>query len=277
MAEKRTRNFRENRRLIGAILIELRRRSFSPGAKAIPSAAAMMERTIGPPPVVSVRWTAADPLHADPLTSDLWNKAPWMSLVQPANSERSTPLCKARLLVDSRHLYVAFASELAPGETAAAATASAPDAPPDRDLVSLFLDIKGDGTEILQFSAGPSGRTACTRIRASVAPTPREDGTPNMNQPLELIPHWSTDGVETIPGAGHSDGRPVWTAVFSVSFQSLPLPFHVTPAGGEKWKFNLLRTISSEGDLLQANLSLVFVGAQSVSPYRMAELDVSQP
>lgn len=279
MADKPTRNFREKRRLIGLALMSCAAAALFAGCKGNSSAAAMMERTVGPPPVVNVHWAAANPLHANPLSGDLWKHAPWMSLVQPANSDRSTPACKARVLVDRERLYVAFVSELAAGETLASPPSTAPDehAPPDRDLISLFLDIKGDGTEILQFSAGPSGRSDCTRIRAAIAPTPREDGTPNMNQSVELIPHWQVDGLETVAGAGESDGRPVWTLVYSIPFQSLPLPFRVTPAGGEHWKFNLLRTISADGDLLQANLSPVFVGAQAVSPYRMAELDVSQP
>jgi hypothetical protein len=70
---------------------------------------------------------------------------------------------------------------------------------------------------------------------------------------------------------------PVWTVVVGIPVNQLPRPLAVTGAlTGARWKVNALRTVvKGSGDhleLLQANLSPMYVGSQDVSAYRMSEL-----
>jgi hypothetical protein len=62
--------------------------------------------------------------------------------------------------------------------------------------------------------------------------------------------------------------------------ENLPLPLRATPTAGSQYKVNMLRmTIVADAknnaELLQSNLSPVYVGQQAVAPYRMATLDLA--
>jgi len=268
MANSRCANLREFRRLAGAVLLSAVGAALLGGCKGNSTAAAMVRREPVTAAPVSVPWAKGDVLHADPMSSDLWKSATIVALGAPANTEHTTLPCRAKLLVDSQHLYVAFISERA-DEPAGL----------DRDLVSLYLDNsrEKDGREIVQLSAGPGGQITCNWIRAAVAAEPRPDGTPDLTHPVSMIPNWKVEGLVAAVGNGELDGKPAWTVVMAIPIDRLPLPFRTMPAMGARWKFNLMRTVMAEGDLLQANYSPVAVGAQAVSPYRMAELDIGNP
>ncbi len=269
-------------RLGGRLLMAAGLAIFAGGALAgckNSTSAAMMEHEVGPPPVATVQWTGADVLHADPLQSPAWRDATWLSLIAPANTTRTTAPCRTALLLDARNLYVAFVSEGSPeisGDTPHVAGGAAG---PAADSVSLFLDSSqaGDGREMVQITADPTGAASCTWFRSANAIKANADGSPDLSHPIYSIPNWKLGGLACVAASGMQDGKAVWTAVLAIPLEKLPPPLTVQPEPGETWKFNLLRTQVTGGEELQANFSPVYVGQQPVSPNRMAKLEIGNP
>ena len=240
------------------------------GCKGNTSAAAVVDKTVSPPPHVQAYQTRIDPRNADPLTSILWTSAHWLPLVSPIGTERTTDTVYGAMLFDSNTLYVAFVSQK-------------PMTPCTQDVVSVYLDSsrQHDGSEIMQFAVNSVGHTSCMWIRDAQPPTrAKDDGTPETFHPLSKIPADSlVPELFTHTAQGMQNGQPVWTAVIAIPMQKLPRPLRAVPTAGSQWKINLLRTtlvgeISANMEPLQANLSPVFVGQQAVAPYRMATLNL---
>jgi len=90
-------------------------------------------------------------------------------------------------------------------------------------------------------------------------------------------PDYQLAGLRAQVRRGTCDGRPVWTLELAVPVAGLPALMQTPPVKDAPWKFNILRTCQSgtsgQRQVLQSNLSPVYVNAQAVSPYRLAELD----
>jgi len=245
------------------------------GCKNNTSSAATPERRVGKPPVVIAQYAPEDPRAADPLTSPVWQNAAWWTLSAPANTTHTTTPGKAALLFDDAALYVAVICDLP-----ASADPDGPADPDGRDGISLFLDPKGQGRELLQVSADSTGTTHCAWIRTSAAIEPLEDGSPNLGFPLDVRPDCQFPGLDAQVRRGILNGRPVWTLQLAVPVAGMPALMQALPAPDAPWKFNILRTCltgtGGQREILQSNLSPVHVNAQSVSPYRMAELDFAR-
>jgi hypothetical protein len=254
--------------LLGATLMAVAGVTLLPGCKGNTSAAAGVDRRTGKPPVVVARAAGvsdgAGP--ADPLSSDVWREAEWWPLVAPANTLRTTPASRAAVLYDAGTLYVAVINELpAAGREAA------------QDTISLYVDTAGAGKEVLQVTTDARGATHCAWIRSSIPVGPLEDGSPDIGHPLDIRPDLQVPGLAARVGEGLVEGRAAWTAVFSVPVAGLPPLMQIAPGTGVHWKFNVLRKMTRGGEHTQSNLSPVYVNAQAVSPYRMAELDFAGP
>jgi hypothetical protein len=240
------------------------------GCKGNTSAAAIVEKSVSPPPHVQAYETHADARNANPLSSPVWAQAHWMPLVSPIGTDRTTDAASGAFLFDANTLYVALICHK-------------PEAAVSQDLVSVFLDSSrlSNGAEIIHVAVNSTGRASCTWIRDAEPPSrPRDDGTPDAYHPLSKIPaETMVPDLFTRIGEGTHHGHPVWTAVIAIPVRKLPLPLQAAPVAGTEWKVNLLRTTltatpSSNLEPLQANLSPVFVGQQPVSPYRMATLEL---
>jgi hypothetical protein len=235
------------------------------------SSAAIPEHVISEPPTVvasAVPDAAGREELSDPLVGDAWNHAHWWTLSAPANTTRTTLPTRAAILYDSSTLYAAFVSEKA-------AT------PPSRDAVCVYLDSTatgqgaGEGTEFVRISVDSSGQAACTWLRISIPVEKRADAAPNMAQPVLTIPGVPIKGLEVKVSNATDRRAAVWTAVVAIPLKNLPSPLKTSAAPGMHWKINLLRNVTrtgEESEQLQANLSPVYVGAQDLTPYRMAEL-----
>jgi len=235
------------------------------GCKNNSSSAATVEHRAGKPPVVVAQFAPDSLLDAGPLSSPAWQNAAWSPLIAPANTSRTTAPTKAAVLFDAATLYVAVISALP----------TAPD-PAGPDAVSLFLDTKGDGRELLQVSADSAGTTRCAWIRSNVAIEPLDDGSPNLGYPLDVRPAYQLAGLNAQIRTGVFEGQPVWTLTLAVPVAGMPALMQVPPANDAHWKFNILRTYLADGAgqraVMQSNLSPVYINAQTVSPYRMADL-----
>jgi hypothetical protein len=250
--------------LLGAILIAGAGIALLSGCKGNTSAAASVERRAGKPPVVVARkaGVSGDVGRADPLTDKVWREAEWWPLVAPANTSHTTSASRAAVLYDSGSLYVAVVNVLPEAGQEAA-----------QDAVSLYVDTSGEGKELLQVTTEAQGTTRCAWIRSNVAVAPLEDGSPDMGYPLDIRPDFQISGLTARVGEGLVDGRAVWTTVFVVPVGGMPALMQIAPSPGGHWKINVLRRVMRGGEQLQSNLSPVYVNAQAVSPYRMAELD----
>jgi hypothetical protein len=244
------------------------------GCKGNTTSAAFPEHQVPEPPsVTAYPASAADPFTADPLSSDLWHGTHWYSLTSPANTARTTAPAKAALLFDASTLYVAFVCE-----KQAVAPASV------RDVVSLYLDTTGeaDTTEMVKIAVDAQGQATCAWVRSAMPAPRRQDGSPDLGHPVSTIPNQPVPNLkarvnESTLSADGSGGGAVWTAVVAVPLRNLPLPLRTSAHPGDHWKLNLLRTVTGErGDVLQANLSPVYVGAQEWTPYRLADVVLSQ-
>jgi hypothetical protein len=239
------------------------------GCKNNTSSAATPERRVGKPPVVRPQFAQGPLCDADPVSSPVWRAAAWWALAAPANTARTTAPAQGAVLFDEDTLYVAVINDLPPFTDA-----------DSRDAVALFLDTKGEGKELLQVTVDSSGQTQCAWIRTGAAIEPLADGSPNLGYPLDVRPNYPLAGLGVQVRQGVFEGRPVWTAVLAVPVAGMPALMQVLPAKDTHWKFNVLRMYmvgtGSRGDVMQANLSPVYVGAQAVSPYRMAELDFAR-
>jgi hypothetical protein len=239
------------------------------GCKGNTTSAAILEKVVTPPPTVTALPAAAQAGLADPLTDLPWVGTHFFTFVSPINTDRSAPPARAAFLYDSSMLYVAFVSDTG---TAAA----------DQDTVSVYLDSSaaGDGTQLLQVAVRHDGAASATWMYASSPAMKREDGSPNFQHPLATVPNYRVEGLSVKRRDAQEHGHRVWTAVVGIPLKEVPLPLRSSPQPGTHWKVNLLRTVTAETagggrQLFQSNLSPVYVNAQPVSPYRMAELYLS--
>jgi hypothetical protein len=243
-----------------------------PGCKNTTDAA-MAQKAVTAPPTLFVDRAAADPRNANPLSDPIWTSASWYTLTAPSNTTRTTPPVRAALLYDTANLYVAFVSDTVPP----------PAAPIARDMVSIFLDSSQvcNGTEIAEISVSSDGKAACNWLRNTSPAQMKDDGSPDGNHPYQTIPV-EVKGLFGKAGTASENGATVWTAVIAIPLGQLPQPFRRAPDPSALWKINLLRTIitadtGSGPEQFQANLSQVYVGAQPISPYRLATLRFSPP
>jgi hypothetical protein len=240
------------------------------GCKGNTTSASVGTKHTTEPPNVTVLPTPVDPRLRDPLSDKVWMAAPWYNLVPPSNTSKSTPAVRAAMLYDAQYLYVAFVSDTVPP----------PSAPIMLDTVSVYLDStseKEQGTEIAHVSVSSTGQYQCNWIRATTPAKAKDDGTPDWFHPYRTFPNQVVPGLTTRIGSGMQNGSRVWTAVVAIPVMSLKTPLQQPLTPGMKWKINLVRSISTKDvgmgtEQLQANLSPVYVGAQAVSPYRMAKL-----
>jgi hypothetical protein len=239
------------------------------GCKGNTTSAAILEKVVTPPPTVTALPASGKPALADPLTDLPWVGTHFFTFVSPINTDRSAPPARGALLYDASMLYVAFVSD-----TGAAS--------PDQDMVSVYLDSSaaGDGTQLLQVAVRHDGAATATWMYASAPAAKREDGSPNFQHPLATVPNYPVEGLSVKTRDAQEHGRRVWTAVVGIPLKEVPLPLRSSPQPGSHWKVNLLRTVTMETagggrQQLQSNLSPVYVDAQPVSPYRMAELFLS--
>jgi len=214
-------------------------------------------------------WPAAtNLLAANPLTDAAWRKAPWVSLSLPLNDSRPVPPTRAAIMYDPKHLYVAFICSTTDDATRA----------PSDDTAELWLDTSaaGDGREFLSVIVNRQGSAAVTWYRTDLAPQPNEDGSPNFLHPFRILSNYKVPGLQVKAAPGLVDGAPVWTATLDIPMFDLPTPLQSTPKPGASWRANLIRTnivtTASRRAILQSNFAPVQAGAQSVAPYRMAEL-----
>jgi hypothetical protein len=240
------------------------------GCKGNTSAAAMVERTVTPPPMIQAyQLTSGQPI-ADPVTAPVWSSARWLPLVAPANTDRTTAPVSAAVLYDAKYLYIAFISD----KPATSLT---------MDTVSIYLDssIAGTGADMLNLTLSPNGAVTTAWLRDAEPPTkPRDDGSPDLFHPVSRIPDITIPGLIAKTFDSVQNNKPVWTAVVAIPLKGLPLPLRSAPLAGANWKLNLLRTtlLPDTGagvEQRQANLSPVYVGSQAVCPYRMASLTLA--
>jgi hypothetical protein len=251
--------------LSGAALMAALSFALLSGCKGNTTSAAIMENRTGKPPVVLANRAAKDVQTADPLTTPAWQKA-LAALVPPANTLRTTAATRAGVLFDDQTLYVAFICEK---QTVASGQA--------RDTVSLYLDPLGEGLELLQITVDSSGTPACVWLRSSEPAEPLEDGSPDLGHPVQAVPDLAVPGLAVRVREATDEGHAVWTCQVAVPLAGLPAKLQVKPAPTAHWKFNLVRTFTTlkggkPGEQAQSNLSPVYVNAQAVSPYRLAEL-----
>jgi hypothetical protein len=263
-----TRSILSQTRIAAAALLAAASLSLLAGCKGNTTSAANLNRTVGAPPTVAARLATGDVQSADPLSSDLWRNATWMTLTAPANTARTTATSRAAILFDAANLYVAFVNVKQPTLDTSL-----------RDAVSLYLDTTaaGDGREMIKVSVDAQGQPSCTWVRMASPPEQRPDGSPDLAHPVSTLPNQKIVGLWAKVGEGTMDGVPAWTAVVAIPLRNLPTPLRTTATAGAHWKFNLLRNVVSglgtaRAEQLQANLSPVYVGAQEFAPYRMAEL-----
>gem|GEM_PF-1473551 len=249
------------------------------GCKDKPTSAAPPEKHVGAPPLVRATLVSVsgwDSGRSDPLDDPVWAKANWYLLQSPMNTSRTTPPVRAAMVYDANAFYVAFVSDTVPP----------PASPIAQDVVAIFLDTSkaANGTETMQISVDAAGHCRCTWIRSGTPAVAKEDGSPEMSHPLYCVPDYVIKGLAATTRRTTLNGKPVWTTLVTIPFKTLPIPLQVPsppPLGGEHWKVNLLRTITtadtgSGTQQLQANLSPVYLGAQAVSPYRMAVLELTK-
>jgi hypothetical protein len=240
------------------------------GCKGNTSAAAVIEKTVSPPPHIQAYEALKDPRFTDPLASTVWNNARWFSLSAPIGSERTTAPVSGAILFDASNLYIAFVSEK-------------PNTDFTQDMVSVYLDSTAvcNGSEMMEVTVNATGEATCTWIRDINPPLkPKEDGNPDIVHPLSKI-HGDNliTGLFTKTRTSTLNGAPVWSAVVAIPLNGLPLPLRNAALPGTHWKINLLRTTivpdANAGlEQLQANLSPVYVGQQAVAPYRLADLEL---
>lgn len=221
-------------------------------------------------PVLHALPASGEVLKAEVLTSALWRGASWVNLSPPLNDTRTTPRTRVACLYDAEKLYIAFAgvnSEGRPGGTSAA--------------VLLDSSKNQNGTEFFEITVDPEtvGDASIRGMmwhRPTLPPAPNPDGTVNYTIPISRVPGFGVKDLQVLAGKGQVDGQPGWTVVFAIPMKTLPGPLKGTPTAGVHWRVNLLRQdeLSAGGrrDVVQGNLSPVFLGAQAVMPYRMSEL-----
>src|SRR5271170_791497 len=185
------------------------------GCKGNASAAAVIEKTVGPPPHVQAYEATRDPRLVDPLASTVWNNARWFSLAAPIGSDRTTAPVSGAILFDASHLYIAFVSEK-------------PNTDFTQDMVSVYLDstASSNGSEIMQVTVNATGEATCTWIRDVNPPLkPKDDGNPDIVHPLSKI-HGDNliTGLYTKTRTSTLNGVPVWSAVVAIPLNGLPLP-----------------------------------------------------
>lgn len=240
------------------------------GCKNSTSAAALVGKVVGPPPTIQIGTLAPGASVADPMSDASWQGTQWYLLIQPTNTTHTTSQARAAMLYDADNLYVAFVNNKTP-------------LTPAHDMVSIYLDTDGDGTEVAKIDVPSDGtEPTCTWIRSTVSAATREasaraDGGLDNEHPTSQIPGVNVKGLSATVKDLTGNNEKVWTAVVTIPLQSLPLPVRANGTSGAKWKVNLLRTTitadtGSGSEALQSNLSPVYLGQQAICPYRMAEI-----
>jgi len=234
------------------------------------TSAAAVEHSVGKPPVVTISPVQPAVPLTNPLTSEQWSKATWITLAAPANTYRTTAPTRAAILVTPTTLYAAFVCEKQPIDVA-------------KDSAVLFLDTHNadDHMEMVKITVDSAGPATCTWIRSDGVPTPHSDASPDLGYTFYTLPDFKVPGLTAHVGQGTDQGAPVWTSVVAIPLQSLPQPLKAVATPGAHWKFNLIRSVmaingNGEKEQLQANLSPIYVGAQECTTWRMAELDITQ-
>ncbi len=234
------------------------------GCKGSPTAASTGgEGAMGKPPVVeavlSGRVGTEFSAGQSPVSGEAWRRVKWEALVNPGNSAKMTAPAQTAILYDAGRVYVGFICEQPMAS---------------HDVVSVFLDTLGTGKEYIEVKTGREGKTSTTWYRASMAPTAREDGSPNFAHPMSTVPGWDLKALEAKTWV---EGNR-WMAVVAIPLSTLPMPMQTVGKAGAVWRMNCLRVTKSgttRVESLQSNLSKVYQGAQSVSPYRMAEVQLT--
>ena len=241
------------------------------------TSAAEASKTVGPPPTIRISALPQGAPVANPITDPAWQNTQWYLLVPPSSTPHTTSETRAALLYDADNLYVAFVSNK-PDQPAA----------PDNDIVSVYLDTIGDGTEVVRIDQ-PSDASAptCTWIRSTVTAATREataksSGGLDTAHPIVEIPFVPVKGLTAHTQNLTTSGASAWTTVLTIPLQSLPLPLRTSGSPGAHWKVNLLRTTvtgdpNSGSEVLQSNLSPVYRGGQSRCQYRMAQMVLESP
>lgn len=263
------------------------------GCKGDPAPAGRPEAE-APRPVLRVPGTAQALLMADPFVDPVWQKAHWLTLTPALRDTRTPPLTRVASYYGPKCLYVAFLCA-APNtnpqlrEAGGAPIASTPIDPKMllQDQVEIWLDTSAaqNGTEMLAVTVNAQGKVLTDWYRASTAPEPKEDGTPNHLYPVNQLPNYVVPGLKAQGSVGKLDGQAAWGTVVEIPFQGLPIPMRVEAAQikpGSHWRINLLRAdvIKKAGqgqDILQANLSPIYTGSQPLAPYRMTQLVLEGP
>jgi hypothetical protein len=194
----------------------------------------------------------------------------WMPLGMPINATVTTPPTRAGVFYHGNDLYVivqSFKTGVVPTDTS--------------DFVSVYLDVTGEGKEMLQIKdkEGDAAPTL-TWIRSSSTPTPRADGTPDFALPVSVIPDIQANGISCVQVEHAAADGASWVSVFRVPLESMPSPMasKASFAAESHWKINVIRSIVtlSAGkrlDQVQSHLSPMYIDSQAVSPYRMSPLD----
>ncbi len=241
------------------------------GCKGNTTAAALPEPTVGKPPTIRATRLPSDHTDdlrtKDPIANSLWQTAHWSHFVPPINAAGTTPPTTGAFLYDDAALYIAFVCQKSGTISGDAA-----------DTVSVYLDPHNEGKELLQISVNLETRASqATWYRSTLTAQPLENGAPDLALPIDRYPNVSLKGLSCDLRETTKNGVPEWTAVLAIPFRSLPGPLQAAPSESHPWKVNLIRTLCVVNNgrrvpQVQSNLSPVYMDAQYVSPYRLAEL-----
>jgi len=257
--------------LLGATLTAAGSLALLSGCKGNTTSAALPEHHVGPPPVLVAMPVTIESQNRD-LTSSGWQATSWMPFSSTIDSTLMTPSTRAAALYSPAMLYLAAISTKS---TDLSSTCT--------DSISFYLDTQAAGKELLEVRTDPTGKTVCTWMRSNAPAQPLEDGSPNLGFPVFSTPNIVVKGLTCQTTETTTPEGAAWTAVVGIPLASLPTPMQVAPKPGTAWKLNIVRTITQPAaggtrtQRLESNLSPIFSGAQAVSPYRMAELQLAQP
>lgn len=101
------------------------------------------------------------------------------------------------------------------------------------EVVEVFLDPKGEGTEYFEFEVSPQGKRFAAEIRNNGEVPPRFRPIRKLD-PTGMTARVAVDG--TVNNSADADRR--WTAAITIPFAYLDRP---APKPGEVWRGNLYR------------------------------------
>jgi len=248
--------------LLGCALAATGSAALLAGCKGNTTSAAVTERHVTKPPTIVAGRAAGDIQASNPLNGDIWKNAEWLEFSAPINNSRTTPPTRCAVLFDDQTLYIAAVSQT-----------PATRAPEATDKISFYVDTTAKGYELLEFSAA-GGKVECTWLRSNSPAEPLEDGSPDLGFPVHILPNVEVPGLWCREFAGEAGEQAV---VIGVPLAALPAPVRFAPSKATPWKINAVRTIlvpreDGRRQRLESDLSPIYMGAQAVSPYRMAEL-----